>query len=409
MERRLMFVVTLLLTTMMVVLGIFPAIAKDDYPSFQKVSKGFDAEVYRQMGGPNGERFITSGSIYNRVHKVAKKLGCPYWVCVVKDDNFNACAAMSYIYVNSGAVKACPNDSILAVILGHEITHIAHGHLERQYDKQVRDAQQIDQTIDALNKPGYEGNAKVAAKIAKPLLKLSALRYSREDEYDADLGGFLLAINQKYSKEEALEVFSLMGRGSKGVLNWVSTHPPSDKRKARLLESLPKAEAEEARIESIKSIVGSAKVIDSEHYAKMAISQDFSGYTYRKLMNDGPVYVLAKGGQGEMPIEGKAIVLPKNAKEVILLIMNPKPDNYIGLTASVILGKTNSVMIFDEYKNKSCRHLAVLVSSSSLLQGDQIRVCGIFSKAPVSPEAKGITVDSALKFAFRSRYLNFKQ
>jgi hypothetical protein len=126
-------------------------------------------------------------------------------------------------------------------------------------------------------------------------------------------------------------------------------------------------------------------------------------------MNDGPVYVLAKGGQGEMPIEGKAIVLPKNAKEVILLIMNPKPDNYIGLTASVILGKTNSVMIFDEYKNKSCRHLAVLVSSSSLLQGDQIRVCGIFSKAPVSPEAKGITVDSALKFAFRSRYLNFKQ
>lgn len=402
-------VVVSLLAVMVTALGISSAVAvEDDYPDFSKVAKDFDREIHLKIGGPGGVNFITSGPEYERVQKVAKKMECPYEVFLVRDNSFNAGASISRIYVNAGAEKKCSDDNYLAVLIGHEETHVSHHHLENQYDKQVADINKINVSIRALNQPGYEENAKMAARIAKPLLKLASLRYSRVDEFDADLGGFQEAKRHGYDTKDALGIFDLMGKGFTGIFSIAATHPPSETRKSRVEANLPKVLAEEARTESVKSNVEKGKVVDAELFAKMVSSKDFTGFAYHQIMKDGPVYIFAEG-VGEMPKDGNAVVLPKNAKEVVFLLVNPKPENYVSFCINVLLGKTESVQIFYEKRFDSCRYLAANVPVASLLKGRQIVVSADFGKSPFPPGTE-FTADNILKLlALKNRYFNVKQ
>ena len=396
--------VVLLLVVMLAAWGISTAVFAEDYPDWSKIAPQMDAQAHLDIGGPNGKNFVTSGELYNYVQAIGKKLGCKYKIYLVRNDAFNACATVSRIYIYTGLTKRCANASEVALAIGHEKIHIDHHHLEFAYGDQVRQARQLNMQIDMIK---GKDNQKIAKGVAKIGLKLSSLHISRENEYDADLSGALMAKQAGYSVDSALNLFGKMGSGPKGTLGgWLASHPDPKDRKARIIAGLPKAIAKEAEVSSIARSASAAKEIDASRFGKMVSSGNFEGVAYRKLLKDGPVYIFAKGS-GEMATEGKAVVIPADAKDAVFYMGNPKPGNAIGLRVTAWIGKERAIQLWND-PPESCGALAVQIPVSALVSGDQVEVGGIFSKAPIASRTS-ITIDTVNLFAFRSSWLHFRQ
>lgn len=174
-----------------------------------------------------------------------------------------------------------------------------------------------------------------------------------------------------------------------------------------MLAGLPGVVAQQAKVTQIRQAIIPSKSVDGAAFVKMVESQSFSGYAHRIVMKDGPVYIFAKG-QGEIAQEGNTIVLPRGASEVVFLVMNPKPDNPIGLRMSVNIDKDNCVSICDLSQNSPADYLAVRTPISTLLQGTSVWIVAFFGKSATS-SGGGSVLEDAAKFAARYCSVSFRQ
>lgn len=146
---------------------------------------------------------------------------------IIKDDNtLNAfCTPGGYIYVYTGIIKFLETEDQLAGVLGHEIAHADRRHYVNQQIK--NGATQL--LISAV---GGDNNA-----IGKMVAGVLSLKYSRDDETDADnysvkyLSG---SSNPKYACNSAGAFFQKLldsGQGDCNALTgFFSTHPCPEKR-----------------------------------------------------------------------------------------------------------------------------------------------------------------------------------
>jgi len=88
----------------------------------------------------------------------------------------------------------------------------------------------------------------MAASIGTQLL---TLRFSREDETEADLVGLEIAARAGYNPQAALSLWEKMGRASNGDSGpgFLSTHPSGPDRMQRLRDNIPRVQGlyEQAR------------------------------------------------------------------------------------------------------------------------------------------------------------------
>ncbi|MEN9353354.1 MAG: hypothetical protein RL318_679 [Fibrobacterota bacterium] len=120
-----------------------------------------------------------------------------------------------YIYVYTGILKAMENESELAAVIGHEVTHVTHHHYRDQLAKQYG----VQTLVTMLG-----GDSSSVSAVAQSLL---ALKFSRDDEFDADKGGTKLAGAAGWNPLGVATFFSRMGSST---IDWLSTHPASSER-----------------------------------------------------------------------------------------------------------------------------------------------------------------------------------
>ncbi|MEN9355134.1 MAG: hypothetical protein RL318_2459, partial [Fibrobacterota bacterium] len=120
-----------------------------------------------------------------------------------------------YVYVFTGTLKAMENESELAAVLGHEITHVTHHHYRDQLAKQYG-----LQTLVSM----LEGDSSSVSQIAQSLLNL---KHSRDDEFDADKGATSLAGDAGWNPLGVANFFARMGGSG---IDWLLTHPDSKDR-----------------------------------------------------------------------------------------------------------------------------------------------------------------------------------
>ena len=154
---------------------------------------------------------------------------------VMRDPTLNAFALPNgHIYVHTGLLSRLDNESQLAMILGHEMTHVTHRHaLSFQRDIQTK---QIVYTVAAVaasvgvaavagsraGKGDYVGAA-VIGQTANAILGLglalttmAAINgYGRDLERDADNAGMENLVRAGYDPKEAPKVFALLRSESK--------------------------------------------------------------------------------------------------------------------------------------------------------------------------------------------------
>lgn len=129
-------------------------------------------------------------------------------------------------------------DDEAAMVMGHEMAHALREHARARIAKGQGTGVLLSLGAQLL---GLGQLGDVAASIGTQLL---TLRFSREDEKDADLVGLELAARSGYNPQAAVSLWQKMaqaGAGAKGP-GFLSTHPSGPDRIEQLQSNVPKVQ-----------------------------------------------------------------------------------------------------------------------------------------------------------------------
>ncbi len=195
--------------------------------------------IQQQLQG--GEWILDPGlSAY--VDAVGRKLGLasdrphlPYEFVILNDGSWNAWALPGgKIAINRGLLLAMRNESELAAVMAHEVVHAAARH----------SAQQIERGM--WMQIGVVGLAGLAGPESQVLVQemgglaagLTALRYSRDAETEADVHGIRYMTKAGYHPEGAVTLQELFLQKQNNAGGWLASHPGSAERVRKNREAL---------------------------------------------------------------------------------------------------------------------------------------------------------------------------
>ena len=129
-------------------------------------------------------------------------------------------------------------DDEAAMIMGHEMAHALREHARSRIAKSQGTGTILSLGAQLL---GLGQLGDVAASIGTQLL---TLRFSREDETDADLVGLELAARGGYNPQASVSLWEKMGKASGGAggPGFLSTHPSGPDRIQQLQANVPKVQ-----------------------------------------------------------------------------------------------------------------------------------------------------------------------
>ena len=130
------------------------------------------------------------------------------------------------------------NDDEVAMIMGHEMAHALREHARARIAKSEGTGQLLSLGARLF---GLGQIGDVAANVGTQLL---TLRYSRDDETDADLVGLELAARAGYNPQAAVSLWEKMAQagGGAGGPSFLSTHPSGPQRIQQLQANVPKVQ-----------------------------------------------------------------------------------------------------------------------------------------------------------------------
>lgn len=189
---------------------------------------------------PEGDKqLVRLRAIANRIIPEAKRFNprANEWqwsVNLIRSPQINAfCMPGGKIAFYTGILETLKlTDDEVAVIMGHEMAHALREHGREQMAK------------GTITNIGSEVLAGAVGGTAGTLVKsgagLLSLKFSRDDETDADLVGLELAARAGYDPRAGVTLWKKMAAAQKGApMEWFSTHPSSDNRIATIQSNLP--------------------------------------------------------------------------------------------------------------------------------------------------------------------------
>jgi len=139
------------------------------------------------------------------------------------------------IYINRGMIDAAHTEGEVAGVMAHELSHIALRHGTAEATRAT--TYEIGALLGAVNGSIVSGH--VGSAVAQFGLSTAFLRFSQDDEREADLAGSHIMAAAGYDPIEMARVFKTIE--SSGGQQWLSDHPnPGDRyasiaREAKLL------------------------------------------------------------------------------------------------------------------------------------------------------------------------------
>jgi beta-barrel assembly-enhancing protease len=205
-------------------------------PGFNIFSAQQDVEVGQQAARDAEQKLtmLNNSKVDDYLNRLGKKLAAsapgekyPYQFKCVNDASINAFALPGgFLFVNRGTIEAADNEAELAGVIGHEIGHVALRHGTNQASKSYG----YQALLGLLG--GVAGKNSTAALI-KQLggfgVNSVLLKYSRDDERQADLMGAQILYDTNYDPRNMATFFEKLGTGQRG-LDFFSSHPNPDNR-----------------------------------------------------------------------------------------------------------------------------------------------------------------------------------
>lgn len=162
----------------------------------------------------------------------------PWRFGVLDDANINAFATPGgNIFITNGLLQRMSNEAELAGVLAHEIAHVLKKHHLEAIKKNARTSLLTDVAVHATDR---KGNNPAIAKLAGAGTELYARGLDKDDEYEADRMGVVIAARAGYDPfglPAMLQILQGIDPGNSDLALMFKTHPtPSDR--LSLLDSL---------------------------------------------------------------------------------------------------------------------------------------------------------------------------
>ncbi|MDY7010960.1 MAG: M48 family metalloprotease [Planctomycetota bacterium] len=200
----------------------------------QEIAIGAEAapEFEKEFGGkvPNQELQAYVRMVGGKASAVSERK-MPYEFTLVQSKVPNAFALPGgKIFITAGLMSKMTNERQLAAVLGHETGHVAAQHNVLGMQKQMG----IAVLADIAGKIAGEEKAESAQAAAKVVAGMASLKYSRDDEYEADELGIRYMTGAGYNPwgmVELLTVLQNLSESESGSLTEMfRTHPLTSKR-----------------------------------------------------------------------------------------------------------------------------------------------------------------------------------
>jgi len=212
-----------------------------------QIGKEADAQIIAQYGlydDPAVANYVTkiseavlANSHMRREGTSAQFANTPFTFRVLNSPVVNAFALPGgFVYVTRGLMTHLNNEAQLAVVLGHEIGHVAARHAsQRAFEQQAGQLALIGGAVlgESLGLPGGD-----ILNMGSQAAQLLFLRYSRDNERESDLLGVEYSAYTGYDASEGSEFFVSLKRlteaaGGSGLPSHLSSHPdPGDREQA---------------------------------------------------------------------------------------------------------------------------------------------------------------------------------
>jgi len=149
----------------------------------------------------------------------------PYEFTLVASDVPNAFALPGgNIFITAGLMSRMTNERQLAAVLAHEIAHVAARHNVKGMQRQMG----ASVLVAVAGRLAGKDKATAAQDVAKVVATMANLKYSRDDEYQADRYGIKYMAKAGYNPwgmVELLEVLQGLSQSDPGLLGQMfSTH-----------------------------------------------------------------------------------------------------------------------------------------------------------------------------------------
>jgi predicted Zn-dependent protease len=223
------------------------SLSLNEYKKYVSSSKLSTNAANTAMVRRVGQKLATAVETYLKNNGYASEVSNYNWEFnLVQDKQMNAfCMPGGKIVVYEGLLPVTKTEAALAVVLGHEIAHAVAYHSSEQMTKQQN--QQMLGGIVNTAITAVTGQNTATSSVLSQLYGLGSnmatLKYSRDNETEADHIGLIFAAMAGYDPNEAISFWQRMASSSGGssTPQWLSTHPSDAQRVANLKRILPDA------------------------------------------------------------------------------------------------------------------------------------------------------------------------
>jgi len=143
----------------------------------------------------------------------------------VEDKSINALALPGgYIFITRGMLEKLESEAQLAAILAHETVHVVARHSSAAMSREIG----ISILLSAVTSEGTSEGVMAAADLARQIM---GLRYSRDNEREADIGGMDYMVWAGYNPYGMVEIMRMLQQQPQDrTAEFFSTHPNPENR-----------------------------------------------------------------------------------------------------------------------------------------------------------------------------------
>ena len=221
------------------------SLSNQEYSDYMKSAKLSNNAANTAMVKRVGQKLATAVEAYLNNHGLAAETKQYSWEFnLVQDKSANAfCMPGGKIVVYEGLLPYTQNEASLAIVLGHEIAHAVAKHSAEQMSKQIKNQYGTQILGSVLNAAGVSSSTtQLAQIIAQKGLQFRSLKYSRDNETEADRMGLIFAAMAGYDPNVAVSFWQRMSQGNNSnQSDMFSDHPSDAKRIAAIKQELPEA------------------------------------------------------------------------------------------------------------------------------------------------------------------------
>ena len=220
------------------------SLSKQQYSETLKKSTLSKNATQTQMVKRVGQRLANAVESYLKTHGGAADLRYYEWEFnLVQSKSVNAfCMPGGKIVVYEGMLDVTRDEASLAIVLGHEIAHAVAKHSAEQLSKKMRQSMGTQLVSSVLSAAGKETLATLGSYVAQSGFSFINLKYSRDNETEADHMGLVFAAMAGYDPRTAIPFWERMAASSTSSRSeLLSDHPSDAKRIAALQKLMPEA------------------------------------------------------------------------------------------------------------------------------------------------------------------------